>query len=116
MYNPPFKPVLLGMGIVLILFVLPFFLLKAALLLLVVGVVFRLGRRMFGPRLFGGRMFGGQGFGSRGFGPRRAPWGMSWHPIWTDTIRAMSDDEYQSFRQTLRPEQPGVARTTIAIQ
>lgn len=111
MYNPSFKPVLLGMGIVLILFVLPFFLLKAALLLLVFGVVFRLGRR-----LFGGQMLGGRSFGSREFGPRRAPWGMSWHPVWTDTIRSMSDDEYQSFRQSLRPEQPGVARTTIAIQ
>ncbi len=106
MYNPPFKPVLFGMGIVLVLFVLPFFLLKAALLLLVFGVIFRLGRRMVGPRMFG----------ARGFGSRRAPWGVSWHPVWTDTIRAMSDDEYQSFRQTLRPEQPGVARTTIAIQ
>ncbi len=106
MYNPSFKPVLFGMGIALLLFVLPFFLLKAALLLLVFGAVFRLGRRMFGPRLFG----------AQGFGLRRAPWGVSWHPVWTDTIRAMSDDEYQSFRQTLRPEQPGVARTTIQIQ
>ncbi|MGB3776812.1 MAG: hypothetical protein WA960_00530 [Tunicatimonas sp.] len=104
-YNPSFKPVLFGMGIVLVLFVLPFFLLKVALLL-VFGVAFRLGRR-----LFGGRMVRPQGFGSR-----RALWGVSWHPIWTNTIRAMSDDEYQSCRQTLRPEQPGVARTTVAIQ
>ena len=111
MYNPSFKPVLLGIGIALLLFVLPFFLLKAALLLLFFGLVFRLGRRMFGPLLFGGRPFR-----ARGFGSRRAPWGVSWHPVWTDTIRAMSDDEYQSFRQTLRPEQPGVARTTIQIQ
>ena len=99
------------MGIALLLFVLPFFLLKAALLLLFFGLVFRLGRRMFGARMFGGRMFR-----ARGFGSRRAPWGVNWHPVWTDTIRAMSDDEYQSFRQTLRPEQPGVARTTIQIQ
>ncbi len=101
MYNPSFKPVLFGMGIALLLFVLPFFLLKVALLLLVFGVIFRLGRRLFG---------------ARSFGSRRAPWGVSWHPVWTDTIRAMSDDEYQSFRQTLRPEQPGVARTTVQIQ
>ena len=111
MYNPSIKPVLLGMGIALVLFVLPFFLLKAALLLLVFGLVFRLARRLFGGRMAGPRMFG-----TRGFGSRRTPWGVSWHPIWTDTIRAMSDDEYQSFRETLRPEQPGVARTTIAIQ
>lgn len=111
MYNPSFKPLLLGMGIALTLFVLPFLLLKVAVLLLVFGIVFRLGRRLFGSHLFGGRSFG-----SRGFGRRRAPWGVSWHPTWTDTIRAMSDDEYHSFRQTLRPEQPGVARTTIQIQ
>ena len=101
MYNPSFKPLLFGVSIALVLFVLPFFLLKAALLLLVFGVVFRLGRRLFG---------------GRSFGARHAPWGVSWHPVWTDTIRAMSDDEYQSFRQTLRPDQPGVARTTIQIQ
>lgn len=106
MYNPSFKPVLFGLGLGVVLFVLPFFLLKAALLLLVSGALFRLSRRLFG---------------GRSLGARRAPWGMSWHPVhphrvWTDTIRAMSDDEYQSFRQTLRPDQPGVARTTIQIQ
>ncbi len=106
MYKMSFKPLLLGVGAALLLLALPFFLLKAALLLLVFGLMFRLARYLFG---------------SQRFGRQRAPWGVSWHPmhphrVWTDTIRAMSDDEYQSFRQTLRPEQPGVARTTIAIQ
>ncbi len=101
MYNLSFKPVLLGVGAALLLLALPFFLLKAGLLLLVFGLMFRLARYLFG---------------SRRFGRQRAPWGVSWHPAWTDTIRAMSDDEYQSFRQTLRPEQPSVARTTIHIQ
>jgi hypothetical protein len=111
MYYSPFKPLLLGLGVAFALFVLPFFLLKAALLLLVFGLVFRLGRYLFVSRMFG----------ARGSGSQRAPWGVSWHPmhphrVWTDTIRAMSDDDYQSFRHTLRPEQPGVARTTIHIQ
>jgi hypothetical protein len=77
------KPVLLGILAGGVLFVLPFFLLRTLLFFLLIGGLFR---------LFAGRWFSWRGrYGyshDRGFSPALA-----------DTIRSMSEEDYQAFRQ-----------------
>ena len=76
------KPVLTGMLAGAVLFVLPFFLLRTLLFVLLIGGLFR---------LFAGRRFRWGRYGpgyDRGFSPALA-----------DTIRSMSEEEYQAFRQ-----------------
>ncbi len=93
MYIHPFKPILIGIAAGVILFILPFFLLKAALLLLIMGGLFRL------------------------FSRRRYHWRQrtGLHPAFTDTIRQMTDEEYQSFRQSLEGGYPYHSRKEIPI-
>jgi hypothetical protein len=76
------KPVLIGILAGAVLFVLPFFLLRTLLFVLLIGGLFR---------LLAGRRFGWGGYGyrhDRGFSPALA-----------DTIRSMSEEDYQAFRQ-----------------
>ncbi len=82
MYRHSIKPVLIGVLAGLILFALPFLIFRLLFLVLVVGGIFRLvsGRR---------------------FSRRHARIRPELHPVFADTIRHMSDDEYKSFRQSL---------------
>ncbi len=74
------KPVLIGVLVGTALFVLPFFVLRTLVLLLIIGGLFR---------LIVGRWSGWRGYrGNGGF-----------HPALADTIRSMSEEEYQAFRQ-----------------
>ena len=113
MYNPSLKPVVVGIGIGLLLIAIPFFLIKALFLFLLVGVLFRfVARRIYWSR----RMRASYaGYGHRG----HDRFGMAWHPAFADTIRNMSEEDYGTFRQKLADEQP-VAKanqhTTIEIQ
>ena len=119
MYNPSLKPVLAGIAIGLLIVAIPFFLIKAALVLLLVGALFRfVGRRMYWHR----RMradYAESGYGRR-FDNRRgyASFGAEWHPAFADTIRNMSEEEYGTFRQKLAEDRPTFpeAKTTIEIQ
>jgi hypothetical protein len=74
------KPILIGILAGAAFFIMPFFLLRALLFFLIIGALFRLfrGRRYWGWR--GGRFSG-------------------FHPAFADTIRNMSDEEYNAFRQ-----------------
>lgn len=80
MYTQSLKPVLMGIVIGLILFAMPFLILKTLLFFLLVGGIIR---------FFKGR---------RWYGRYRQP---GLHPAFTDTIRHMKEEEYQSFRQTI---------------
>ncbi len=71
------KPILAGMLIGAALFFMPFFLLRVLLVFLIIGALFR---------LFGGR--GIRGRHGRGF-----------HPAFADSIRNMSDEEYNKYKQ-----------------
>ena len=112
MYHLSLKPVLVGIGIGLLLFAIPFFLLKAALVVLLFGAVFRfVSRRIYGSRR---RQLG---YAGHRYAPYR--FGAEWHPAFADTIRNMSEDEYSTFRQKLaeeRPYQEADHKTTIEIQ
>jgi hypothetical protein len=82
------KPVLLGILAGGVLFILPFFLLRTLLFVLLIGGLFRL----LAGRRFG---WGRYGYGpDRGHGPDRG-----FTPALADTIRSMSEEEYQVFRQ-----------------
>lgn len=72
------KPIAAGMLIGAIAFIMPFFLLRAFLFILIIGGLIR---------LFAGRRFG------RGFG------GARFRPVFADKIRNMSEDEYAQFKQ-----------------
>ncbi len=76
------KPVLIGILAGGVLFVLPFFLLRTLLFVLLIGGLFR---------LLAGRRFG---WGRYGHGPDRG-----FSPALADTIRSMSEEDYQAFRQ-----------------
>jgi hypothetical protein len=76
------KPVLIGILAGGVLFVLPFFLLRTLLFVLLIGGLFR---------LLAGRRFG---WGRYGPGPDRG-----FSPALADTIRSMSEADYQAFRQ-----------------
>ena len=120
MYNPSLKFILVGLGIGLLLIAIPFFLLKAALVFLIVGSLFRfVGRRIYWSRRLRA------GYEGRGYGPRFAghrgydSFGAEWHPAVADTIRTMSEEEYGTFRQKLADERSASEpdhRTTIEIQ
>lgn len=79
MYRHPLKPVLIGAAVGFTLFILPFFLLKAMLFMLIIGGMFKL------------------------FGNRRFHWrhrhGL--HPSFADTIRHMDEATYKAFRESL---------------
>lgn len=72
------KPIVAGIIIGAALFFMPFFVLRVAVVVLIVGALIR---------LFGGRRFG-RGAGRRGM-----------FPAFADKIRNMSDEEYAQFRQ-----------------
>ena len=129
MYNPSLKPVLAGIAIGLLIVAIPFFLIKAALVLLLVGALFRfVGRRMYWHRRmradYAESGYGPHGHGPRGYGRRfdnrrgYASFGAEWHPAFADTIRNMSEEEYGTFRQKLAEDRPTFpeAKTTIEIQ
>jgi len=75
------KSILAGLLLGAALFILPFFLLRVALFVLLIGGLFRLIR--------GGRPYGGRRWG-RGLGSM---------PAFADHIRQMSDEEYNQFKQ-----------------
>ena len=106
MYYPTLKPILLGVVIGLLLFALPFILLKATLLFLFLGAFFSLARKLRGRWHSAGHS--GPGFAGIGI----------WHPAFADTIRNMSEEEYGIFRQKLAADRPvGEShKTTIEIQ
>ena len=79
MNNPLLKSILAGLLLGLALFVMPFFLIRLALFILIVGALFRL----FGAGRF--RRGWGHGYGHM--------------PAFADRIRQMSDDEYTEFKQ-----------------
>ena len=123
MYNPSLKPVLVGVGIGLLIVAIPFFLIKAALTLLIFGALFRfVARRIYWSRRmrthyagYGHREYGRREYGRRGYDA----FGAVWHPALADTIRNMSEEDYGTFRQKLAEEPPVSAadqRTTIEVQ
>ena len=124
MNNPSLKPVFVGVSIGLLLIAIPFFLIKAALLLLLFGALFRfVGRRIYWSRRMraGYAGHGGRFADHRGGYARRgyASFGAEWHPAFADTIRNMSEEEYGTFRQKLADEQLASdtdQKTTIEIQ
>lgn len=75
------KPIIAGIIIGAALFFMPFFVLRVAVVVLIVGLLFR---------LFGGRRF------RRGYGGRHM------FPKFADKIRNMSDDEYARFKENIR--------------
>ncbi len=79
------KPVLLGILAGGVLFVLPFFLLRTLLFFLFIGGLFR---------LLAGRRFGWGRWRRYGPGPDGG-----FTPALADTIRSMSEEDYQAFRQ-----------------
>ncbi len=81
MRKQPLVPILAGVFIGIVLFAVPFFLFKMAMFVLIFGGLFRLMARR--------RFRGGQGY--------RQPL----HPVMTDVIRRMNDQEYSEFRQSL---------------
>ena len=78
------KPVLTGILAGAVLFVLPFFLLRTLLFVLLIGGLFR---------FLAGRRFGR---GRYGYGH---PYDRGFSPALADTIRSMSEEDYQAFRQ-----------------
>ena len=119
MYNPSLKPVLAGIGIGLLIVAIPFFLIKAALVFLLFGALFRFVAR----RIYWSRMHASvAGYGPDRRGPRRYArrgydaFGAVWHPAFADTIRNMSDEDYGTFRQKLAGESSANQPTTIEIQ
>ena len=119
MYNPSLKPVLGGIGIGLLIVAIPFFLIKAALMLLLFGALFRfVARRIYWSRLrtsYTGYNHRGHRCGRRA---RRGSdtFGAVWHPAFADTIRNMSEEDYGTFRQKLADEPATNQPTTIEIQ
>lgn len=118
MYNPSLKPILIGIGVGIVLFALPFFLFKAMLIFLVFGFIFR----MVSRRMYPGR-HARTGLHSRGYGRWRyaaSDYGAELHPAFADTIRNMSEEEYGTFRQKLVDDRPAHSateyKTTIEIQ
>jgi hypothetical protein len=92
------KPIIVGILAGAALFVIPFFLFRALLLFLIIGALFRLlrGRRYWGWR------------GSRF---------SDFHPAFADTIRNMSDEEYNAFRQKFNAScQPVTGKPEQKIQ
>ena len=121
MYNPSLKPIIVGIVIGLLIVAIPFFLIKAALIVLLLGALFRfVGRRIYWSRQMRAGYPGG-GYGRRRFAGHYgyASFGAEWHPAFADTIRNMSEEEYGTFRQKLaeeRPLYPDDRKTTIEIQ
>ncbi len=76
------KPVLIGILAGAVLFVLPFFLLRTLLFVLLIGGLFRL--------------LAGRRFGRGRYAP---PYDRGFSPALADTIRSMSEEDYQAFRQ-----------------
>ncbi len=131
MYNPFLKTILIGIGIGIVLFALPF-ILKVVLFVLLFGALFRfVSRRLFWSRyarvasVHNG--YYSRGYGRHEYGPRNRwhyPRGYNryenkseLHPAFADTIRNMSDEEYDSFRQKLADDRSDSdQKTTIEIQ
>ena len=82
MNNTLVKSILAGLLIGVAIFIMPFFLLRLAVFLLIISALFRL----FG----GGRFRRRNGWRGRGFG---------YMPAFADRIRQMSDEEYNQFKQ-----------------
>ena len=106
MYQFNAKPLLVGLVLGVLLFAIPFFLLKALLFFLIIGAALRiLGRIRYAGR-----------YRRRRF----APYGLAWHPAFADTIRSMSDEDYGTFRQQLTDEpyrtSARIPQQTIEIQ
>jgi len=121
MYNLFVKTILIGIGIGIVLFAFPF-ILKVVLFVLLFGALFRfVSHRLFWSR-FARVASVHNGYYSRGYGPRNRwhyPHGYKseLHPAFADTIRSMSDEEYDSFRQKLADDRSGSdQKTTIEIQ
>ncbi len=118
MYNSSLKPVLLVVGVGIILFAMPFFILKVVLFFLLFGALFRfVGRRLFWSR------FARVASVRNGYYPgryNRYEYKPTLHPVLADTVRNMTNEEYDSFRQKLDDDQAGMPnteqKTTIEIQ
>lgn len=126
MYNPFLKIILIGIGVGIVLFAFPF-ILKVVLFILLFGALFRfVGRRLFWSRfarvasVHNGYYPGGYGPRGRWHYPRgydRYGYKSELHPAFADTIRNMTDEEYDSFRQKLADDRSGSdQKTTIEIQ
>ena len=81
MNNNLVKSILAGLLLGAALFIMPFFLIRLVIFVLIIGALLR---------LFGGGRF------RRGWGAGR---GYGHMPAFTDRIRQMSDDEYNQFKQ-----------------
>jgi hypothetical protein len=81
MNNNLLRSIAAGLLLGVALFIMPFFLVRLVIFVLIVGALFR---------LFGGRRFW------RGWGPG---WGYRRDYAFTDRIRQMSDEEYSQFKQ-----------------
>lgn len=82
MYRQPIKPVLIGVVAGMILFALPFFIFKLMFFALIFGVIYKLAS-------------------GRHFSRKRRGLRLGLHPVFADTIRHMSDEDYKTFRQSL---------------
>lgn len=86
MNNTLLRSILAGLLLGAALFIMPFFLIRLVVFLLIISILFR---------LFGGNRF------------RRGGWGRDWGygrtPAFTDRIRQMSDEEYEQFKQRYAP-------------
>lgn len=80
MNNTLLKSILAGLLLGATMFVLPFFLLRIAVFVLLIGALFRL--------------FGGNRLRRGGWGRRLGP-----TPAFADRIRQMNDEEYTAFKQ-----------------
>lgn len=97
------KPIVFGVLLGAGLFYAPFFLLRIALVFLVIGGLFRLfrGRRGYGPSRHNWR-----GRGPGGFGAER-------RLAFADKVRGMNDDEYVRFKEKFqRPADTDEAATS----
>ncbi len=70
------RPIVIGILLGAAIFIMPFFLLRAVIIILIIGALLRL--------FFKGRHY------RRGFGS---------YPVFTDKIRNMTDEEYNAFKQ-----------------
>ena len=86
MNNTLLRSILAGLLVGAALFIMPFFLIRMVVFLLIISALFR---------LFGGGRFRRGGW--------RRGWGYGHTPAFTDRIRQMSNEEYNQFKQRYAP-------------